>query len=1083
MKQKLRLMAMLWPILTIMCLYARAQRPEASGPVLSGIVVDTLGQPIIGATIQIPGQPVKSISDTEGRFAIQAPGPKGKMKASYVGSKNVEVLFSEDSPRFFRFVLLPNDLLLEEVNISTGYQTIPRERATGSFESISSELLNRKTGTNLFRRIDDIASGVSSLKIVPSTGMKTTGLTIRGPSSIGSSPQPLVVIDGFPYYGDLNNINPNDVENITLLKDAAAASIWGAASGNGVIVITTKKAAYNAPLTVGFNTNVTIADKPDLYYLPQINTSDYIDVETFIYEKGFYNSRFDDIRSNVRPVPLLLRQADLGELSQAEVSGRIEALRGIDMRDDFLKYVYRRPVKQQYSLTVNGGTDNLAFNAAINADRNLNELVTSDYNRLNMRVNTTVKPYRWLRVDLGMLYTENRYRESGQESPVAYNAMGAGPGNYPYMRLADDRGNPLPVVDNRPYHPVFRDTVAGGRLLDWTFVPLGEIGLSSNVNTGRETLVNAKFTALATPSLSATIAYSYANQINEIKNTEGVETFNLRSLINLYATWDDTSIKWNIPIGDHLQYSNNRASTHIGRAQLNYGRQWNSHRLDGIVGAEIRSIASSYHTHNVWGFDGSNMSFAPVDYVNPVPLLNGFGSSSLIPHGQSQGITANRYLSYYANAAYTYADRYTLSYSARKDASNLFGVATNRRWSPFWSVGAAWNIANEPFFPTQLFAMFKLRSSFGFNGNVNPNISAHPIINYMTSVHSVTGVPYATITTPPNPHLRWEKVGMWNVALDFQRSNGRLSGTVEYYRKRPTDVISYSRIDPTSGFTSMQVNSADLKGQGVDVNLRSINIHTERWQWTSNLIFSFNRTKVIKNYLSNTSGTNFVPLGLAGSGLTMTPVEGRDLYSLYTFRWAGLDPETGDPRGYKDGEISKDYISLYFSSQLDDLQYHGPSHPLYVGSFRNAVRFGKLEASCNIAYHFGYKFLRSALNYASLFNTGAGHAEISKRWQKSGDEQHTDVPSMIYPANSFRDWFYEASAALVEPGGFVKLRDITLSYDLAPAGNKWFSNMTLYGYWANVGMLWRANKRGIDPEYGRSVPEPMALSIGLNCKF
>ncbi|WP_353197684.1 SusC/RagA family TonB-linked outer membrane protein [Parapedobacter defluvii] len=1067
-------------VATIMCLEAHAQRPQTRGPVLSGIVEDVDGQPIAGATIRIPGQPIKSISDAAGRFAIQAPTPQGRIYASYVGFKQVDMEFSADSSRFFRFVLSPIDQLLEEVQISTGYQTVPRERATGSFESLSNELLNRKTGTNLFRRIDDLASGVSTLKITPSSGMKTTGLTIRGPSSIGSSSQPLVVIDGFPYYGDLTNLNPHDVETVTLLTDAAASSIWGAASGNGVIVINTKKAAYNTPLTFRFNTNFTVANKPDLYYLPQISTPDYIDAEIFLYEKGFYTSKFDDIRGNVRPVPRLLRQADLGELSQSEAAAQIDALRQVDMRDDFLRYVYRRPFKQQYSISAQGGSDYLAFNAAASVDRNLNEVITSAYNRMNLRLHTTIKPYKWLRADFGMIYTENRYSESSLANPIAYNAMGAGAGNYPYMQLADEQGNPLPVVDNRPYHPVFRDTVAGGRLLDWTYVPLAEIGHSSNVNTGRETLFNANFTVSLTPHLSANVAYSYANQYSEIKDTEGMETFNVRSLVNLYATWDDTSIKWNIPIGDHLEYTNNSGLTHIGRAQLNYNRQWSSHRVDAIAGTEIRDISSSYNAHNVWGFNGGNMTFSPVDYVNPVPLLNGIFSSSSVPNGQAQGAIVNRYLSYYANVAYSYKDRYTLSSSARKDASNLFGVASNRRWSPFWSVGAAWNLANESFFPKQWFSEFKLRGSFGYNGNVNPNIAALPLISYSPTVNGVTGLPYAQITTPANTALRWEKVGMWNLALDFQGIDGRLAGTVEYYSKQPTDVISESKIDPTSGFLSMPVNSADLQGRGVDINLRSINMQRGRWQWTSNLIFSYNRTRVKNNYLANTSATNFV-VGM--SGTFRTPVEGKDLYSLYTFQWAGLDPETGDPRGYWDGEISKDYISLYFASQLKDLQYHGPSRPLYVGSFRNTLRFGRLEASCNIAYHFGYKFLRSALNYSSLYNAGIGHAEIADRWRKPGDELHTNVPSMIYPANSFRDWFYEYSAALVESGSFVKLRDVTLSYDIKPSGSKWINGLTIYSYIANVGMLWRANKSGIDPEYGRSTPEPRAVSIGFNCQF
>src|SRR5690606_17074597 len=333
---------------------------------------------------------------------------------------------------------------------------------------------------------------------------------------------------------------------------------------------------------------------------------------------------------------------------------------------------------------------------------------------------------------------------------------------------------------------------------------------------------------------------------------------------------------------------------------------------------------------------------------------------------------------------------YVISGSIRRDASNLFGVKTNDRGQPFWSVGASWLLSNESFMEGSWLSYLKVRATYGYNGNVNNSTAAYPIISVSSSPHSITGQPYASMQSPPNPNLRWERVGMFNVGLDFGSSDGRLSGAMEYYVKRPKDLIATTQIDPTTGFNSLNINSAHLDGRGVDISIQSNNVVGRMFNWTSNLVLAYNRTKVLRSFISSDRATNFLD---GPHGRLITPIEGMDLYSLLTYRWAGLDPEDGTPRGYLNGEISKDYAALVNSSTVSDLDNHGPVMPLYFGSLRNSFHYGRVEVSFNIAYQLGHRFLRESFNNRFFIDNGVGHADFAARWQRPGDEQITDVPA------------------------------------------------------------------------------------------
>jgi TonB-linked SusC/RagA family outer membrane protein len=1066
-------------VLGLICvLFSDAQ--AQSGRTLGGVVRSAAdGQALEGVSITVGKK--YTLSDKEGKFSIAVAEPKGTLKIYHIGYAAQTVAYDETTTSV-DIRLQPSENQIEEVEVvSTGYQKIPKERATGSFEFIDSALFNRKVSTDFISRLEDVVPGISSSKTNASNRGTLLNINVRGMSTMQSERWPLVVVDGVPYpnnfdsyTGNFNNINPNDIESVTVLKDAAASSIWGAQSGNGVIIITTKRGKYNQPFQLSVNSNVTVGQKPDLYYYPQMNTSDYIHLEKQLFDAGYWNSRMNRYSVNLTPAIQLLKRHRETDLSDDELNRELDALRNNDMRDDFLKYIYRESISQQYSIQLRGGGEKISTAFSLGYDSNLDNLVTSSYSRLTAKNNTQLKPIKNLTVDIGLTYTESKRKES--ERPMGYNLMGRGEGNFPYMRLADEHGNPL-AVDAIGNNPIFRDTVAGGRLLDWKYRPVAELYETHNLVNIRETFLNLAASYQLLPSVKVSGLYAYQQTGQPTELWRGIGSVHQREAINFHTSWNNNAVTWNLPIGDFLNTLHRNSRSQQGRLQMDFNQQWGKHELNGIIGGEIRQVNSAMMSSVFYGYDRETLSFQPVQYGARVPALNGIAGTLTIMDQNQTLAFINRYLSQFANAAYTYGSRYTVSGSIRKDASNLFGVRTNDRGQPFWSIGGSWLLSNERFGNFDWFPMLKLRATYGYNGNVNNSTAAYPIINISSSPNTVTGQNFATIQSPPNPSLRWERVGMLNLGLDFAIQDNRLSGAIEYYIKRPKDLIAGTQVDPTTGFTTLNVNSADLDGRGVDISLNSINIRTKNFNWSSHLVFAYNRTKVLRSYVSSDLAINYVS---GPHGMLMTPIEGMDLYSQLAFKWAGLDPEDGMPRGYLNGEISKDYAALVNRATVDEVDNHGSLRPLYFGSFRNNFKLSTLELSFNIAYNLGHKFLRNSFNNRYFIDQGVGHADYAQRWQNPGDEARTDVPAFIYPNNLYASDLYYYSSALVEDASWIKLRDIQLSYSLPKIAHIPVKNARIYAYAQHFGTLWRANKQGIDPEFGKTVPDPFTLSFGIN---
>ncbi|ULQ55860.1 SusC/RagA family TonB-linked outer membrane protein [Flavihumibacter rivuli] len=1054
-------------LLSFTPLAARCQQP-----VLQGRLTNPKGEPVSGATVTALQAKRSTLSAGDGIFRLPGVKAGDSLRISHISFAPAG-FFISDPAAFLTIQLAPAANTLGEVEVlSSGYQDIPRERSTGSFVRIDKAALNLQAGTNILNRLDGITSGLL-FDVGKSNGNQgKLGISIRGLSTINGPIDPLVVVDGYIYEGDINNINPNDVEQVTVMKDAAAASIWGARAGNGVILITTRKGRYAQPLQVSVNASLIIAEKPDLYYLPQLGAAEYIGVEQFLFGRGYFNNRINTGYQALTPAVEVFLARRRGLISAADSADRINALKAIDTRDQFLRHMYREALTQQYALNLRGGSANHAYTFSLAYDRSSNELDALT-RKLNIQLGNSFRILKNLELDLSLYFT-NAHGQSGRPG---INQVAVAGRSIPYLQLAGEDGSPLPVA--RDYRSAYTDTLAGGRLLDWKYYPLEDYRHNRSTDNRQELFANIGLRYRFSKWLNAEIKYQYQDQQSGSERLAALESYEARDMVNRFTQVDRSNgnLTRIVPLGGIRNYSLAAVRSQTLRGQLNLMKQWQDHELAAVAGIEGREARGTGEGSIRYGYNSDPLTTTLVDPVNPYPTIL-TGRFERIPGMAANSHTLNRFVSVYANAAYTFRNRYSLSASARRDGANVFGANTNDRWKPLWSVGAAWNISREDFYQLRALPSLKLRMSYGFSGNVDLSRSAVAIGRYYAA--SSVNLPFARINVINNPDLRWEKIGMFNIGLDFQSANNRLSGTLEFYNKRGIDLYGTEPYDYTTwGLGSeLRRNVANMEGKGIDLTLNA-RLVDRKVKWNSNLIFSYVTNETTR--YNSASAANIA--SIIGNGNTITPYVGKPLYAIAAYRWGGLDGN-GHPQGYLDGKLSTDYAAIFQEANQKgpegNVVYIGPASPPVFGSWINTLSWKQLSLTLSLAYRFGYYFRRPFFTSGSLVN-GSGHPDFNRRWQQPGDEAFTQVPAFVYPVNGNRDAFYGFSEVNVLKGDHIRLQFLNLAYTLGgpKACARWLKDAQLYCIAANLGILWRANSEGLDPDYPRSLPPARNLSIGL----
>lgn len=646
-----------------------------------------------------------------------------------------------------------------------------------------------------------------------------------------------------------------------------------------------------------------------------------------------------------------------------------------------------------------------------------------------------------------------------------------------------NEGNALAV--NYLHRATFLDTAGSGLLLDWSYRPLDEIRHSDVLAVDRSANLEfaAKYRVL--DGLTATMRYQNRSQRTDVKDHQSLDTYFARDLINRFTQIVDGQPVYPIPKDGILNVRSTHDVSQNFRGQLDFKKTWHDdHSLRSTLVGEVGEMGGESSSGVFYGYgDRLETYHTLVDFASLYSIMYRIGGTqSRIPNpSHIQTANTRRRISILSTLTYTYGSRYTIYGSARRDGANVFGVNTNNKWKPLWSIGASWDIAREGFEPLSIFSTLRLRTSFGYMGNTIDG-SGKTVIRYQNVPDAYTGFISAAVSNPPNPDLRWEQVETANIGLDFGFARIGLSGSTELFRKVSTDVIARMPIDPTSGVTTFNVNSAGLEAKGAEISLGKL---LSLGQVRTHLAFgySFTKTVVKKFYDSGQTAQDFISYGI-------NPAVGKIAYGLSSYRWAGLHPETGAPQGTLHGETTGDYLGIGLDSVGNQI-FHGSSVPLSHGFFNLALEWRGVRLSAGITYGFQYYYRRPTINYSSLVSQGTGHVDYYSRWLGPGDESNTNVPSMIYPLNATRDAFYENSELHIARADHIQLRTLRLQYNIqkpiqtgqTSIGVQAFlfaNNLNLY--------LWRYDDSpyntdlSYSPAYG-DFPALRSINFGLNLIF
>lgn len=1041
--------------------------------IIGKVVSDFDKSPLENVTVHVEGTSLNSKTNKDGVFKFQnIEASIVTLEFRHLGYKSLKITIDLPQNESLNVSLSVAAESLAEVDVvSTGYQTVSKERVTGSFTTVSNELLNQQVGSDLLSRLPSVANSM----IMDNAHVGAPQLMIRGLSTIRGPKAPLIIVDNFPYDGELMNINPNIVENITILKDASASSIWGARAGNGVIVITTKKGELNRPVSLEFTSNLQIGTKPNLNYIEQMSAADYIDLEKEMFAQGFYDNDLNSINYPViSPVIDLLEKGRSNLLTDQEVSDKIEGLKNLDVRDQFDRYVYRPSVNQQYFLGANGGGSKFSWISSLGLDRdkaNLGEI----YQRVNFRIQNTYQPFDGLNLSTAVYFTQSK-KNSGR---LGYHDVSMKSNTFvPYMQLADQNGDPLWII--KDYSPRYIESLeSNDAFLDWKYYPLTDWQHDTEEKKLSNILASFSVDYRLLFGLNLKLNYQYEKQWDVNSNLSDENSYFARDNINRFVQIDDGVPEYIVPKGGVLNTFNRFLDSHNIRGQLNFDKAYGKHSIVAIAGVEMRSNTSNGQQMRYYGYT-NNLTTAVVDYQTRHPA-NPSGSA-YISAGQSLSENSTRFLSQFANAAYDYDNRLMVSASIRRDGSNLFGLKTNDQWNPFWSLGTAWKLSNESFYQVHFLPYLNLRSTYGFSGNIDPAMVAVNTISYLGQKSFYNGEPMAYFSNYYNPELKWETSKMLNIGIDFQFNNSRFSGSIEYYHKEGKNLFGVVPMDYTNGISTAALrNVANMESHGWDIELKTVNVDRE-FKWQTILNFSLNSDEIIAYNIERSLAQQYVDINTP----PVSGIKGHPVYAIYAYKWAGLDPLTGEAQGYLDGEVSKDYNNIVgVGTKIEDLELFGSAIPTKFGSMINSFSYKNITFNVGLSFKFGYWFRRNSINYTNLLTTWRGHSDYQDRWQHSGDEVFTNVPVNQYTTNSNRDMFYNGSSVLVEKADHIRLQYLRLAYDFKNE-TKHIKNFQLFLNAQNIGLIWAANKRSRDPDFSRSghnLPVPKSFTVGVRSKF
>lgn len=1070
---------------------------------------------VIGEQSGVPGviqnSVIGTVTDSNGKFSLKVPEGTAAVKVSYLGYN--AVLINIINKTNITVSLKNSDNTLGEVVVN-GYSDIAKRKNTTATTKLDYSKI-RQTGVS---GIDQMLAGqVAGVNVTNITGGPGAApkIRIRGTVSLNGTQDPLWVLDGLPLEGtdlpsklaDKDNIdqlrnlpiaglNPDDIEDITILKDAAATSIYGARAANGVIVITTKK-GKKGPVSINFSANTFIAQRPDLGKLNLMNANEKVD-----FELGLA-SRADLIyRDNQGAVSRLLNKS--GELNAYRTNGfaglspatqnAINALRV--QGTDWEKELYQQAVNQQYTMALSGGTEQASYYFSGGYYNEKGTTKQTGLERYNMTLKTDFNISPKLKAGVAVFGSKTKrnnyltdadsftnlatYTRNVNPYQTARNASGAF--NYDPDMFGNVNGDvylPFNLLEERENTRYTLDSKSIKTIMD--------LGYQINKNLNIRTELGLQFEDVGVEKYAGQSSY-YLRKLRE-----GTKYYNSTTKKDEYF----------LPVGGTNQNQTSSLFQYNWKSILEYKKVFaEKHEIEALAGSELRRNKREDINVKAFGFNEQTLTNQNIIFPN-----GNYDGQSSPYRAYQKTIGENAFASFYGTVSYTYDRKYTAYGSIRYDGSDLFGVDPKYRYLPIYSISGAWNASEEEFIKNaKWISNLRVRASYGLQGNIDKNTSPFVVGEY-GNVPILPGgnQPVISVNSPPNNKLRWEKTTTYNAGLDFGILNNAVQFTVDYYHRFSDDLIGTEALQLENGFDFTSSNFSQVRNQGIEFSVSTRNISTHNFQWWTDFNIARNKSKVIREKVR--------PNQLNPSK------EGYPVNALFVLKTAGLDAN-GIPQFQRDGKTVslEDFYKLYdplagifdgelVSSGLDgkgfqDLYtYAGDMDPKFTGGLTNRFRYANFDLSVTAIFNIdqwvrarptysaaevdrGRNYSRDILDAWSPQNPGStlpgiygydtfgGSRWMAYKWQSGND-----------PGNTYRDLDIFAKKI-----SYVRINSIRLGYTMPAkvAGKIKANSLRISVEGRNPFVFGTSYKGFFDPEtYGNIYSQPItrSISIGLNATF
>lgn len=1051
---------------------------------VSGQVIDENNEPLVGVTIVVENTNIGTTTDFDGTFSIKA-NIGDKLKFSYVGYIEKSIELESFTP--LNITLKESDNILDEVVI-TGYYSLPKERATGSFSHIKEEDLQSITSLSVKDKIEGLVPGLifePNFKYDQNGSTeRSRGLLIRGQSTLGDN-EPLIVVDGFPVISTggtdpWSTINPDDVASITVLKDAAAASIWGAKAANGVIVIKTKDGRGQEGTTINASLEFITQPAPDLYDILFASSAEAVEVyrSMFMETNNFdqLTSPFNRNRYDFPEVFDVFIQMKAGDITEAEGNARLAQLAQIDVRDEFQDLFYQQEMNTKINVAFTNSNRVNSLRASIMATQSESYAIGDNDLQIMGNINDRFSPVDWFSLSFGANFSFLNKEKNGVDIRDLKD--------IPQMsRILDENGEYLPMImqGDEIYYTVptskRRDLVEQYNLpYDWDWNLKRDVDNKDQTEQINDIRLNAAIKLTPFTGLTAELSYQYQNNSALSSNYYSPETWQVRNEVNKFAQPDGS---FPVPAGGMLYENRSSFVSHNGRFQVSYDNNFKDHGIRALGGFEIQKKYRESIPYGYYGYDPQSLTqVTNINYnfpngrgisgrflrgIEPIPTL---GSYSIRMRGVD-----DRFLSYYGNVAYSYKERYDITGSIRLDQTNLFGRTASYRELPQWSVGLGYTISDEPFFNIKSLDYLRLRATYGWNGHIEK--SSSPFLTATPWIDPNNNSLYGVIQNAPSHGLTWEKTANYNLGVDFSILDRRIRGLLEVYYKKSTDVLADFAVNPTYGYyyDEVTINNGTIKNKGVEAEINALVID-KKIKWQSALNYGFNKNEVVD---VTSSATNlFARLSAA----YMNPVAGQPVSYLAVAEWAGYSDE-GLPMVHYGDEIVDITEIPYTGADLDKLfKFVGQKVPKHTGSWLNRISYKNFDLSARMLYSFGHKFIGETAPRNGLYgytSSSSFHAWVPEivvnSWKSPADNETASMYSIQnkvtpYIANVTNDYIAEYNTSNVMDAGQVRLQSISLGYTLPINLIKSFAKSVRIQFEArNLGPIFLVNDQGVDPSF------------------